>query len=576
MSKVVKHPISFGIDLGTTNSYIGFVRPNDEVVVFCTSESGSPSVPSYVSYRKGGEIVVGEAACNAIETHCENTIYNSKRLIGHKITEDRVKNDLSKWQFKVVCDDDGNPVFEVPIDGDVKRITPIDVAAEILNRLAGLAEDFTNTKRTEVPFNVIITVPAYFTGAQIEATKEAGKKAGLTVLHIVKEPTAAAIAYGNRYFKSYSSINKKILVYDFGGGTFDVSIIEVNGREITVLATNGDDHLGGEDVTNNICEYYENELRKVTNKDLNKKKHIKLRRACEAAKRLLSDTTESYVDFPSLEENEVDNLLTHSLMDELNKDLFNRTIQLVKNTVENLNLKPTDIDDVVLVGGSSRIHKIKELLTEYFGKAPFQDIHPDEAVCFGAAILSFDMLRGIKIEISNERDELNIKKSKTTTSGRKVVFIDDKSGNEVKIKRGKKVRVDINGNVLDEEFNGSSELHIKDILSHNLGVEIKGGKISKVLTKGMALPSTHTSTYTTSYDNQPFMELRIYEGDSDYVADDLYLGTLHVPLPKRPKTEVRLEVSFLYDKNNILHITAKDNIEGRVNKYELSADKKKK
>lgn len=482
-----------GIDLGTTNSVVA-VMIGDEPVVIANQE-GSRLTPSVVSWTKEKEVLVGEPAKRRAILDPENTVYESKRFIGRKYEE--VLDEAKRVSYKVVPDEKGDASFEIPNLG--RKVRPEEVGAQVLKKLKEAAEAYLGEKITKA----VITVPAYFNERQRQATKDAGKIAGLEVLRILNEPTAAALAYG---LDKKSDV--KILVYDFGGGTFDVSILEGGEGVIEVKATAGDTHLGGANIDERIMEWLIEEFKKETGVDLRKDRTAlqRLKEASEQAKKELSFKLETEINLPFITIDPSTNQplhlqkkLTRARLEEMIKDLVDRTMEIVKRALEDAKLRPQDIDEVVLVGGSTRIPLVQQRIKEFFGKEPHKGVNPDEVVAVGAAIQA-GVLSG-----------------------------------EVK------------------------EILLVDVTPLSLGVETYGGVMTVLIPRNTPIPYKKCEIFTTASDYQTEVEIHVLQGERPLAKDNKSLGKFYLTgIPPAPRGVPKIEVCFDIDVDGILHVTAKD------------------
>jgi molecular chaperone DnaK len=482
-----------GIDLGTTNSVVAVMIGDEPVVI--QNQEGSRLTPSVVSWTKEKEILVGEPAKRRAILDPENTIYESKRFIGRKYEE--VIEEAKRVSYRVVPDEKGDASFEIPNLG--RKVRPEEVGALVLKKLKEAAEAYLGEKITKA----VITVPAYFNERQRQATKDAGKIAGLEVLRILNEPTAAALAYG---LDKKSDV--RILVYDFGGGTFDVSILEGGDGVIEVKATAGDTHLGGANIDERIMEWLIEEFKKETGIDLRKDKTAlqRLKDASEQAKKELSFKLETEINLPFITIDPSTNQplhlqkkLTRARLEEMIKDLVDRTMEIVKKALEDAKLKPEDIDDVVLVGGSTRIPLVQQRIREFFGKEPHKGVHPDEVVAVGAAIQA-----GI-----------------------------------------------LSGQV--------KEILLVDVTPLSLGVETYGGVMTVLIPRNTPIPYKKCEIFTTAADYQTEVEIHVLQGERPLAKDNKSLGKFYLTgIPPAPRGVPKIEVCFDIDVDGILHVTARD------------------
>ena len=500
-----------GIDLGTTNSCVS-VLDGDQVRIIENAEGGR-TTPSIVAYMQDGEILVGAPAKRQAVTNPTNTIFAVKRLIGRKFTEKAVQTDIDHVPYTIVAADNG----DAWVEAQGKKMAPQQVSADILRKMKKTAEDYLGEEVTEA----VITVPAYFNDSQRQATKDAGRIAGLDVKRIINEPTAAALAFG---LDKAEKGDRKIAVYDLGGGTFDVSIIEIadvdGEKQFEVLSTNGDTFLGGEDFDKRIIDYIIDEFKKESGVDLSKDVLAlqRLKESAEKAKIELSSTQQTEINLPYITADasgpkHLNLKITRSKLEALVEDLIERTIEPCRVAIKDAGVKVSEIDDVILVGGMSRMPKVQERVKEFFGREPRKDINPDEAVAAGAAI---------------------------------------------------------QGSVLSGD---RTDVLLLDVTPLSLGIETLGGVMTKMIQKNTTIPTRHSQVFSTADDNQPAVTIKVFQGEREIAAGNKALGEFNLEgIPPAARGLPQIEVTFDIDANGILHVSAKDKGTGKENKITIKAN----
>ena len=516
---------AIGIDLGTTYSCVG-VWNNNKVEII-PNEMGTNTTPSVVSFD-GNERLIGQAGKEKITKNFKNTVYDAKRLIGRRFTDKIVQENMKRWPFKVEKDDKTDrPLIVVDYLGQKKKFLPEEISAMILGKMKKIAEDYVDS---EVK-NAIITVPAYFNDSQRQSTRDAGRIAGLNVMRIINEPTAAAIAYG---LDNRSSEERIVLVFDLGKETLDVSILSINEDTFEVKSSSGNTHLGGEDFDNQIMGLCIAKFKEETGTDItgNQKALRKLKFYCEAAKRNLSSADETHIEIDNLaEEEDLDITITRVDFEEHCNELFERCFDSIKQAMEEASLSKKDIDDIVLVGGSSRIPKIQEMIKNYFnGKELCKNINADEAVAYGAAYQA-------AVVNGNENPK-------------------EKKENE------------------KNEDDGLEKLVLVDVTPLSLGIETQGGVMSVVIRRNTPIPIKKTNIYKTIFDDQEEAKVSVFQGERKLVADNFKIGEFTIKIKGRGKAgSIKFQVIFEFDVNSVLNVTAKEIKEDNEENLVFTAEK---